>query len=125
MVDQVKQPVNKNLPRTKQPRSEEDLNRGMWLRNIRAKLGFSQEDLAEKLGVERTTVTAWEKADYRPSAESLIALANIVGPRLEGAEYYSWLLQEAGINMGILLESLAGERNRAPSPKPNPREKPE
>ncbi len=37
------------------------------IRTLREKLGFTQEELAEKVGVTRQTIIALEKGGYNPS----------------------------------------------------------
>lgn len=44
---------------------------------IRKQLELTQEELAEKLGVNRNTVSRWELGTSRPSAENLIALNDL------------------------------------------------
>ena len=44
---------------------------------LRAKYGFSQEELAEKIGVSRQAVSKWERAESSPDTDNLIALAKI------------------------------------------------
>lgn len=41
--------------------------------------GFSQEDLAEKIGVSRQAVSKWERAEAAPDTDNLIALAALYG----------------------------------------------
>ena len=43
----------------------------------RKKRGYSQEQLAEKLGVSRQAVSKWERAEASPDTDNLIALAKI------------------------------------------------
>lgn len=45
------------------------------IRHARSKLGLSQEELAEKVGVSRTTVTQWERGDYLPKLERMAKLS--------------------------------------------------
>lgn len=49
----------------------------------RKQLDLSQEELAEKLGVSRNTVSRWELGTSKPSAENLMAL-NELFEGLEG-----------------------------------------
>ena len=44
---------------------------------LRKKRGYSQEQLAEKLGVSRQAVSKWERAEASPDTDNLIALAKI------------------------------------------------
>jgi len=44
---------------------------------LRKKNRYSQEDLAEKLGVTRQAVSNWERAEALPDTENLIALASL------------------------------------------------
>lgn len=41
--------------------------------------GFSQEELAEKIGVSRQAVSKWERAEAAPDTDNLIALAALYG----------------------------------------------
>lgn len=45
--------------------------------------GFSQEELAEKLGVSRQAVSKWERAEASPDTDNLIALADVYGITLD------------------------------------------
>lgn len=41
--------------------------------------GFSQEELAEKIGVSRQAISKWERSESSPDTDNLIALANLYG----------------------------------------------
>ena len=45
----------------------------------RKKNGWSQEELAEKLGVSRQAVSKWESGQSDPSTTNLMALAKLFG----------------------------------------------
>ena len=45
--------------------------------------GFSQEELAEKIGVSRQAVSKWERAEASPDIDTLILLAKIYGVTLD------------------------------------------
>lgn len=47
--------------------------------NLRKKLGLSQEELAEKLGVSRQSVSKWEGAQSIPDLDKIITLSKIFG----------------------------------------------
>lgn len=49
------------------------------LQELRKKNGYSQEVLAEKLGVSRQSVSKWERAEASPEIDNLMALAKIYG----------------------------------------------
>ena len=45
----------------------------------RKKAGYSQEGLAERLGVSRQAISKWETGEATPDAERIIALAAVLG----------------------------------------------
>ena len=47
--------------------------------NLRKKAGWSQEDLAEKLGVSRQSVSKWEGAQSVPDMDKVLRLSRIFG----------------------------------------------
>lgn len=49
------------------------------LLSYRRAYGYSQEELAEKLGVSRQAVSKWERAEASPDTDNLIALAALYG----------------------------------------------
>ena len=58
----------------------ETANRLVQLRKTR---GFSQEELAEKLGLSRQAISKWERAEASPDTDNLIALAELYGMSLD------------------------------------------
>ncbi|GAA6205697.1 helix-turn-helix transcriptional regulator [Thalassotalea sp. SU-HH00458] len=53
------------------------------LRVLRAEKGWSQADLAEKLGVSRQAINAIETGKHDPSLTLAFALADAFGQRIE------------------------------------------
>lgn len=53
------------------------------LQRLRKQCGFSQEELAEKIGVSRQAVSKWERGESSPEIENLIALAKLYGTSLD------------------------------------------
>lgn len=47
------------------------------LKFFRKKSGFTQEQVAEKIGVSRQAVLKWESGDALPDIDNIIALANL------------------------------------------------
>lgn len=56
---------------------------GNRLAALRKEKGYSQEDLAEKLGVSRQAVSKWENGEASPDTNNLIALADLYGISLD------------------------------------------
>ena len=50
---------------------------------LRKSVGLTQEQLADKLGVERTTVAKWETGEASPRADKLPKLAEVLGCRID------------------------------------------
>lgn len=53
------------------------------LAELRRKKGYSQEALANALGLSRQAVSKWERAESSPDTENLIALAKLYGVSLD------------------------------------------
>lgn len=47
------------------------------IKDLRNEAGLTQEQLAERLGVQRMTVIRWERGDNPPSEEKLLLLAQL------------------------------------------------
>ncbi len=50
---------------------------------LRKKYGYSQEQLAEKLGLSRQAVSKWERAEASPDTDNLICLAKLYNVSLD------------------------------------------
>ena len=53
------------------------------LYEYRKQSGLSQEELAEKLGISRQSVSKWERAESCPDTDNLIELAKIYNVSLD------------------------------------------
>ena len=53
------------------------------LSELRKRSGYSQEQLAEQLGISRQAVSKWERAESSPDTDNLIALAKLYGVSLD------------------------------------------
>lgn len=59
------------------------LQLGTKLADLRKRNGFSQEALAEKMGVSRQAVSKWERGESTPDTDTLIELANLYSVSLD------------------------------------------
>lgn len=53
------------------------------LLELRKKHGLSQEQLADKLGISRQSVSKWERAEASPDTDNLLLLADLYGVSLD------------------------------------------
>lgn len=53
------------------------------LQKLRKEKGYSQEQLAEELGISRQAVSKWERAESSPDTDNLICLAKLYGISLD------------------------------------------
>lgn len=56
---------------------------GTRIRALRIQKGYTQEYLANQLGISRQAVHKWEKNETRPDTDNLILLAEILGTTVE------------------------------------------
>ncbi|NLU41040.1 MAG: helix-turn-helix transcriptional regulator, partial [Firmicutes bacterium] len=50
------------------------------IRELRTALGMTQDSLAKRLGVDRTTISKWEKEDgAEPDSGTIVSLSHIFG----------------------------------------------
>lgn len=56
---------------------------GTKLADLRKRSGYSQEALAEKMGVSRQAVSKWERGDSTPDTDTLIELARLYSVSLD------------------------------------------
>lgn len=60
----------------------------------RREAGYSQESLAERLGVSRQAVSKWERSESSPDTDNLIALARLYGVSLDDLLYVDESLED-------------------------------
>lgn len=53
------------------------------LKFFRKKNGYTQEQIAERIGVSRQAVAKWEKGEALPDIENIVALADIYGVTID------------------------------------------
>ena len=51
----------------------------MEIKKARIAAGFTQQQLAEKMNVDRTAVTKWEIGTAMPTADKIVKLARVLG----------------------------------------------
>ena len=53
------------------------------LQKLRKEKGYSQEELADKLGISRQAISKWERAEASPDTDNLIMLAKLYNVSLD------------------------------------------
>ena len=76
---------------------------------LRKKYGYSQEELADKLGLSRQAVSKWERAEASPDTDNLICLAKLYGVSLD-----ELLATEEDIDT-IVEEQIKDNKEEAPA----------
>lgn len=57
--------------------------KNLRLKSARAALDYSQQDLADKVGVSRQTINAIEKGDYNPTIKLCCTICRALGKTLD------------------------------------------
>lgn len=57
--------------------------KNLKLKSARAAMDLSQQQLADKVGVSRQTISAIEKGDYNPTINLCIAICKTLGKSLD------------------------------------------
>ncbi|MGN1146465.1 MAG: helix-turn-helix transcriptional regulator [Acetatifactor sp.] len=57
--------------------------KNLKLKSARAALDLSQQELADKVGVSRQTISAIEKGDYNPTINLCRAICKVLGKTLD------------------------------------------
>lgn len=58
------------------------------IKELRTSFSMSQEELAEKVGVRRETITRLEKGTYNPSLKLAMDIANVFGKTVEDVFWF-------------------------------------
>ena len=58
------------------------------LNTLRRQRGYSQEEVAEKIGVSRQAVAKWERGETVPDLDNTMALAELYGVSLDDLVNY-------------------------------------
>lgn len=83
---------------------------GEKIQNMRKARGWSQEDLAEQVGVSRQAVPRWESNSAKPDADKIIAICDLFGV---SADY---LLRDLAYGNDRQAEPVQSEKNTMPRP---------
>lgn len=89
---------------------------GSKIMELRTACGWTQVDLAKRLGVAKQTVSNWENENIQPSIEMLVRLAklfNVASDYLLGLENIprlsvDGLTEEVIAHISLLIEDLRG-----------------
>ena len=62
--------------------------KNLKLKSARAALDMSQQQLAEKVGVSRQTISSIEKGDYNPTINLCISICKVLNKTLDDLFWY-------------------------------------
>lgn len=96
---------------------------GMNLRQLRKNHKYTQEDIAEKIGVSRQAVAKWENGETVPDINNCTALAELYGVMLDDLVHHSDDKEQMGVRpKGKHIFGLVkvGERGQIVIPKKKP-----
>ena len=77
-------------------------DRGLRLKELRKRRGLSQQEVADRLGVTRSTISAYERNNKSPSLEALEKLALLYNASVD---YILGINHRANIYLDDLTES--------------------
>ena len=60
------------------------MNLGLRLKHLRIEKGLTQEELAEKVGLKKPTISCYESDKRQPDYNTLMKLADIFGVTIDG-----------------------------------------
>ena len=84
-----------------------EIRLGESIRRLRKNAGFTQERLAEALGVSVSAVHKWESGKATPELETLVDIAEFFETSVDAILNYGW----QKLNMGETAERIASFRN--------------
>ena len=74
------------------------MNMGEKILSMRKARGWSQEELAERIGVTRQAVSRWESNSAKPDADKIIAICDLFGV---SADYLLWEQYHEEMSMAV------------------------
>ena len=81
------------------------------LEQLRKQSGFTQSQLAEKLGISRQAVSKWERAESSPDTDNLIALSKIYNVSIDEMLDYNVDVIQKYINQNYASENTENYHN--------------
>ena len=81
---------------------------GEKMQKLRKQKNWSQETLAEKLGVSRQAVSLWERGESMPEIDKLIPLANYLGVTVDFL-LTDYIVTDEDNSLNILTQLFRGK----------------
>ena len=80
---------------------------GKFLQELRKEKGFTQEQLAEKIGVARRTVSRWETGSNMPDLDILMELSDLYEVKTRLLKRMHWLFIAGLVGFIVFLATVA------------------